>query len=491
MMTTKTVLRAEIAMLSFARDGQRKHQPFLRMNNQELDALAGLSDEQKKAALHVLNSRDTVTGVVGKAGTGKTRMMRSTIDALEANSGKQVFVFAPSSQASRNVLKKEGFHNAETLEMLLRNQKLQQQAKGQVLWVDEAGLISTKDMRRLFDVAKNNGNRVILSGDYTQHSSVERGDSFRLLESEAGVKLARLREVRRQTEPGYRKAVEQVAEGTGKAAQKGFDSLNRMGSVIEASGEERHRMLAQDYLKAFDEGKSGLIISPTHAEGRKLTEELRTALKARGAIGKERTIRVRQSTGWTEAQKGDGRNYEGGMVIDFSEGIAGKRRRINRERVTENGFAKGEAVAVIGKHGGGVRVMRKDGTEALLSLEQTKRFDVSRTRDLAIGRGDRIRITRNGEMKVAGQPKGTKVNNGDIYAVDGFTKDGDIRLEGGKVMPRDWGFLNHGYVDTSQSSQGNVRIMGLSRGRGLSGAITGDGIGFERLAGFETGFHSG
>jgi ATP-dependent exoDNAse (exonuclease V) alpha subunit len=239
--TTKTVLRDEVAMLEFAKGGQRKFSPFIKTLDDK--ALAGLSAEQTKAALHVLTSRDTVTGVVGKAGTGKTRMMRTTVDAIEGESGKQVFVFAPSSQASRGVLKKEGFSNAETLEMLLRNEKLQEQTKGQVLWVDEAGLISSRDMRRLMDVAKKGDNRVILSGDYTQHSSVEAGDALRLLEKEAGVRLARLTEIRRQTDPRYKKAVEAIAQGSGKAAQKGFDALDDMGSIIEAKGEERHAML--------------------------------------------------------------------------------------------------------------------------------------------------------------------------------------------------------------------------------------------------------
>ncbi len=169
----------------------------------------------------------------------------------------------------------------------------------------------------------------MLSGDYTQHSSVEAGDAFRLLEKEAGVRLAKLTEIRRQTEPGYKKAVESIAQGTGKAAQKGFDALDAMGGVIEAAGEERHRMLVADYLKAADDGKSALIIAPTHAEGGRLTEELRAALKERGTLGDEREFKVRKSTGWTEAQKGDPRNYEPGMVIDFSEAIAGTRRSVN------------------------------------------------------------------------------------------------------------------------------------------------------------------
>ena len=66
------------------------------MKELDKDTLAGLSEEQKKAALHILTSRDTVTGVVGKAGTGKTTMMRATRDALESKPGRHVFAFAPS-----------------------------------------------------------------------------------------------------------------------------------------------------------------------------------------------------------------------------------------------------------------------------------------------------------------------------------------------------------------------------------------------------------
>jgi conjugative relaxase-like TrwC/TraI family protein len=439
MTTTKTVLRDEIAMLQFAKDGQRKFRPYI--NAVDGETLAGLSAEQKKAALHVLKSRDTVTGVVGKAGTGKTRMMRSTIDALESGSGQKVFVFAPSSQASRGVLKKEGFANAETLEMLLKSEKLQERTKGQVLWVDEAGLVSSKDMRRLMDVARKNDNRVILSGDYTQHSSVAAGDAFRLLEQEAGVRLARLTEIRRQTEPGYKKAVEAIAQGSGRAAQKGFDALDKMGSVIEATGEERHKLLVADYLKAQEEGKSALIIAPTHAEGEKLTGELRQALKDRGIVGAERPFIARRSTGWTNAQKGDARNYEPGMVVEFHQNA--------------KGFTRGDK-AVIAKGGDGLFLQKQDGTRSALPLDKADRFEVYRTREESIGRGDIIRNTKNGLLRVEGQAKGTRVNNGELFPVEGFTKEGDIRLPGGKIMPKDWGHFTLGYVDTSYASQGKT-----------------------------------
>jgi conjugative relaxase-like TrwC/TraI family protein len=439
--TTADTLRGEVAMLQFARDGQRKFAPLMDASSMPADALSGLSQEQKNAAMHILTSRDTVTGIVGRAGTGKTRMMRATVDAIHSETDKKVFTFAPSSQASRGVLASEGFKDATTLETLLKNEKLQAQVNGQIIWVDEAGLVSNRDMRRLMDVAKREGSRVILSGDYSQHGSVQAGDAFRLLEQEAGVRLARLTQVRRQTEPGYRKAVEAIAEGSGRAAQKGFDALDQMGCVIEAGPEERHALLVGDYLKAVDEGKTGLIIAPTHAEGGRLTDTLRGELKERGLLGQEREFKVRKSTGWTQAQKGDIRKYEAGMIVEFQQNA--------------KGFTKGDK-AVVMKGENGPLLLKQDGTKAAVPVATADRFEVYRAKDIAIAKGDRIRVTRNGEAKLEGQAKGTRLNNGDIVTVEGFDKEGNIRIGNGKVLPKGFGHFSFGYVDTSYASQGKT-----------------------------------
>ena len=458
--TTKTVKRNEVAMLQFAIDGQRKFKPLISDPESIKEALAGLSAEQRKAALHPLMSRDQVTGIRGGAGTGKTHTLQTVnavINGIESRTGdyNRVFAFAQSSTASRGEMQKVGFKNATTLATLFNSEKMQANLHRQVVLVDEAGQVSSKDMRNLFDIAKKQEARVILVGDYRQHSSVEAGDAFRLIENEAGIRYAQLTEIRRQTTPGYKKAVEQISSGTSAGAQKGFDALDKMGWIVEASGEERHQALVEDYLKAQEEGKSALIIAPTHAEGQRLTDELRTALKERGALGTEHEFITRKSTGWTDAQKGDVRNYEPGMVLEFHQNA--------------KGFTRGEKLVIVepqkaipklGRRGNkpeeGLMVLRQDGSRAALPLEQAQRFDVFRSREIAIAKGDRIRITRNGEAKVEGQPKGTRVNNGDIFTVEGFNKDGDINLGRGKYLPKNWGHLSLGYVDTSYASQGKT-----------------------------------
>ena len=111
--------------------------------------------------LHVLESRDKVTLIRGAAGVGKTTMMQEAVEAIEAG-GKRVFTFAPSADASRGVLRSEGFGNADTVARLLIDERLHEELKGQVIWIDEAGLLGTKTMARVFDLAEEIDASVIL-----------------------------------------------------------------------------------------------------------------------------------------------------------------------------------------------------------------------------------------------------------------------------------------------------------------------------------------
>lgn len=451
--TSREVLMEEKAVLGIAKAGRGRCRALSPDASME-DERVAQNPEQAAAVRGIWASRDRVVLLRGKAGTGKTTMMRETVRGIEA-AGKEVFVCAPSSMAAVSVLReKEGFANARTVQALLADEKAQAKLQGQVLWVDEAGLLGAKDMAALLKLAEAKQARVVLAGDTGQHSPVPRGDALRLLEEEAGIPALELRTVRRQKSEGYREAVEAISRG---AVDAGFEKLERLGAVVEVENEELPEALAGQYLESVKWREAGqrrgetLIASPTHAEGDRVTGAIRQKLKEAGRLGeKDRGVERQTNLRWTEAERADAVNYEPGQVVQFHAHIKGR-------------FRKGERVTVSGRDEKGVRVEGEKG-ETHLPLDQAAKFDVFRLDEIELARGDRVRITRNGTARSRRESgRHHDVRNGEVYELEGFTPAGHLRLvhrdpEGKvahrKILDRDYANLTYGYVVTSPAAQG-------------------------------------
>jgi ATP-dependent exoDNAse (exonuclease V) alpha subunit len=378
-----------------------------------------LNEGQQRAVQHVLTSRDRVILIRGAAGVGKTTMMQEAVEAIEA-AGKRVFTFAPSADASRGTLREEGFQNADTVARLLLDEKLQTEIRGQVIWVDEAGLLGTKTMSQLFDLTEKLDARIILSGDRKQHGSVERGAALRLLEEEAGLKPAEIREIQRQRGT-YKQAIQSLSDGK---TEDGFRQLDRLGWIREIAPTERYKQLASDYIATVEEGRSALVVSPTHYEGERINAEIRSALRRLGQIGgKAQQIRSLDSLDLTEAERADAVNYMPGDVLEFHQNA--------------KDYVKGQQVTV---------------GETPLPLDQAARYQAYRTGELELAAGDLVRITKNGTTS----DKKHRLNNGSIYRIQGFDRRGDIILQNGWKVSKDFGHLTYGYVVTSHASQGKT-----------------------------------
>jgi conjugative relaxase-like TrwC/TraI family protein len=427
--TTKEVLSEEKRLIEFVRSGLEKFNPFrasYSFRNKEL------STEQRNAVLHVLQSKDRVIAIRGGAGTGKTTMMKEAVAAIEST-GFKVFTFAPSAEAARGVLRSDaGFANAETVEMLLQNSTLQKQVRGQVIWIDEAGLLSVRTLARVADLAERENYRLVLSGDTAQHRAVERGDALRILENHAGLKAAELIEIRRQRAEAHKNIVADLRGGDLEGA---FKQLDTLGMLRELPSETRHEALADDYAAAIKRGKSPLVISPTHAEGENVTRQIRDKLKAVKKIGlDEREFLQLKNLQWTTAERADTRNYVPGMVVQFHQNVVR--------------FQRGERVTVSACEAGCVFVRRITGEIVCLNLDKSARFQVYESRRVSLAPGDMIRITQNGFTRDR-----KRLNNGDLKQVKGFTKQGDLELSNGWVVAGDYGNLTHGYCITSYSAQ--------------------------------------
>ena len=417
MATTREVLDEERRVIDFARQGRGTCRPFVK--RYEKFQREWLNRAQQNAVKHILESRDRVMVVRGAAGVGKTTLMEEAVEAIQSG-GTQVLAFAPSAEASRGTLRAAGFQDADTVARLLVDEKLQQKAAGQLIWIDEAGLLGMKTMAQVFALAERIDARVLLSGDRYQHGSVERGAALRLLETEAGLKTAEVKEIQRQS-GAYKEAVKALSEGR---AAVGFKRLDGLGWIKEIPTTDRYRQMAADFVESILAGKDALVVSPTHFEGDRITAEIRRTLQEKRKLGTdERTFTVLENANLTEAERGDAVNYGPGDVLVFQQ--------------NGQGFTKGDRVAA-----------SRDG----LPLDQAKRFQAFHTSTLKLAAGDIVRITQGGTTADGKH----RLNNGALYKVKKFDAGGNIVLENGWTIGKDWGFLDHGYVVTSHASQGKT-----------------------------------
>ncbi|SKB01872.1 conjugative relaxase domain-containing protein, TrwC/TraI family [Prosthecobacter debontii] len=426
--TLMDVLAEEVALLAFVRGGRNSAAP---LGGSRTPAISSkLSEEQQAAVKHILTSRDQVIAIKGGAGVGKTTLMQEACKTIESQ-GVKLFAFAPSAVASRETLREGGFAGADTVAQLLVNPSLQKQVRGQVIWIDEAGLLGVRDLWRIMEIAGSTS-RIILTGDTAQHTPVARGDAFRILQKYAGLRIAEVSQIRRQQIEDYKQAIAALSKGD---LRTGFRRLEALGAFVEIEDDaERYRQLALDYLALGKGGRFPLVVSPTHAESALVTQAIREARREAGQLQGERVFTQYRNLQWEEAERGFAQNYQPGMVVQFHQN--GK------------GIKRGEIFRVQEVADGQVKMTAASGRSVDLPLKECGKFLVYEEMEIRLAKGDRIRITRNGFSE-----NGRRLNNGNTAVVEKFGKKGEIILTGGVVLNPHHGHFAYGYCQTSHSSQ--------------------------------------
>ena len=100
----------------------------------------------------LLDSRDLAVNLRGAAGTGKTATLQELRRGLR-EAGRRVLAVAPTMSAVEE-LQKVGFASAISLEKLLQDQQADRELRGNVVIVDEAGMISGNQMAQLLRLAE-------------------------------------------------------------------------------------------------------------------------------------------------------------------------------------------------------------------------------------------------------------------------------------------------------------------------------------------------
>jgi ATP-dependent exoDNAse (exonuclease V) alpha subunit len=136
--------------------------------------------------------------------------MEAELGEALAESGQRVVALAQSHTAVQELRDEAGFAGADTLARFFKDEGMQASTRHGLILVDEAGLIGTRDMLRLFDIAGRQDARVVLVGDRKQNRAVAAGEPLKLLEQRAGLPLSTVTEIVRQ-QGDYKKAAHRPA----------------------------------------------------------------------------------------------------------------------------------------------------------------------------------------------------------------------------------------------------------------------------------------
>ena len=246
-----------------------------------------LGEEQRLALRHVTSGQDLAL-VVGYAGTGKSAMLGVAREAWEA-AGLRVRGAALSGIATEGLEGGSGIES-RTLASLEWGWKEGRDllTSRDVLVIDEAGLVGSRQMERVLSAAAKAGAKVVLVGDPEQLQAIEAGAAFRALADRHGA--VEITAVRRQRVAWQCEATRELATGrTGEALGR----YERAGGVQGAATREgacAALLEGWDAVRRGSPGQSQVILAATRAEVAELNALARERLRAASELGAEHQV---------------------------------------------------------------------------------------------------------------------------------------------------------------------------------------------------------
>ncbi|MFG1431725.1 Ti-type conjugative transfer relaxase TraA [Xanthobacter sp. V2C-8] len=290
MIETEHAMAASAAAMHQARDhGVAEHHVAraIALQNADIqretrDAQAGLSQEQVRAIHHVTGP-EKIAGAVGFAGAGKSTMLSAARTAWQG-AGYRVAGAALAGQAAENLEDASGIP-ARTLASWERSWAAGRglPGRGDVFVIDEAGMISSRQLARVLGVLEKCGAKAVLVGDHEQLQSIGgAGAAFRAIVGQVGhVTLA---DVRRQRADWQRQATVDFAS---LRTAQALSAYHDRGHVhFAADRDEARAALVRDYLADRHARPDATRVAMAHlrVDVWAINEDLRAALRSRGEL---------------------------------------------------------------------------------------------------------------------------------------------------------------------------------------------------------------
>lgn len=280
--TTNEMLKLETQMLAQASALANTHEHGLSEQGRLNANLQALSPEQRSAFEFLTQSNDLAC-VVGYAGSGKSTLLGAAREAWEG-SGYRVHGVTLSGIAA------EGLQGASGIESRTLASRSYYWDKGEqrlgsrdILVVDEAGMLGSRQMARIFEEASNGGAKVVLVGDPQQLQAIQAGGAFRAI-VERGT-FVELTHIHRQQESWQREATREFAQGRVNDALTRYEHHQHIHAFqTEVSAKAGLIELWND-ARLSEPDKSQIILAYTRADVKALNESARECRQQLGELG--------------------------------------------------------------------------------------------------------------------------------------------------------------------------------------------------------------
>lgn len=238
-----------------------------------------LSDEQTTAIEHVAGGA-RIAAVIGRAGAGKTTMMKAAREAFEA-AGYRVIGAALAGKAAEGLEREAGIASRTLSSWELRWNGGRDRIDDKTVFVlDEAGMVSSRQMAFFVEMITKAGAKLVLIGDPEQLQPIEAGAAFRAITDRIG--YGELDTIYRQRPQWMRDASLDLARGNVASALGAYRSHGRIiGAKLKEDAVTR---LIEDWERDYDPNKTSLILAHLRADVRGLNDRARARLVARGIL---------------------------------------------------------------------------------------------------------------------------------------------------------------------------------------------------------------
>jgi Ti-type conjugative transfer relaxase TraA len=240
-----------------------------------------LGPEQESALRHVVQGRDLGI-IIGYAGTGKSTTLGLAREAWE-HAGYRVHGAALSGIAAENLEKGSGI-GSRTLASIEHQwaQDRELLTHRDVLVIDEAGMIGTRQMERIVREVEKRGAKLVLVGDPEQLQAIEAGAAFRSVTERYG--HVEITDIRRQHEDWQRDATRHLATGRAAEAIHAYAErgLVHVAETREAARVELVERWNRDRMAAPN--ASRIILTHTNDDVRNLNDLARDRLRTAGEL---------------------------------------------------------------------------------------------------------------------------------------------------------------------------------------------------------------